>query len=311
MPHTSDGREEPKRRRSSAHKPKYDPHYRSNATEHHHKAAKGLQKLVRGDSGRKVAELAKQKKKEAEKKRHREQQKKAKERGIKGQPQDSDGEEQSFNYDSGRAESASKKHEHKKHTHEVRAEPGAYNHFTSANKNKVHVVDDHSSHSGNNRRQGGLGDNYLVDRNVPGRRDPRDRTESDEPFSDLEAGSPDKPEHLVIFDGDDEETKAYKAKLNYLADQKHKEKNNGGKGGGGGGGDDDDDAKTDAKDDCCVLSCLGVVVLGYYGLCAYLWIEVSPLIAVFLGLLCPLGLIFTVKSWNTAKKEGKRAIFLW
>jgi hypothetical protein len=247
------------RRKSNAHKLKYDPsrqlHQVEHAEDHHHHATKAIQRLHRGNSGRKLAEEEKKAKakKEAEKERQRAQQRARKEKGMKGQPEEEEsslhmlgavGNDLNSNAKRNEAEQADGK-KHKKGGG-TRAAPGAYNHFTAANAHKVHV--DNPA-----ERRGGYGDNYLVDVDAP----PSSGRSSGDSGDDLEA-----QKKLVIHPHDDEETKAYKAKLNYLNDQKRQKHK---KGADPDPADDEATTRTDAADDCCVLSTLGCFLLAYYG----------------------------------------------
>jgi len=160
---------------------------------------------------------------------------------------------------------------------------------------------------GANNRFARAGDNYLEDRSEVHESIGRVRHDTcDDEDADIEKAL--QSERLVIYAADDDETKAYKAKLNYLADKKAKEAKATKNGETPAG---DPKPLTDEKDDFCVLGCLGVCVLMYYGGCAFLWIEVNPLIAVFLGVVCPFTLAWLLKGWKQAKKDGKKALFLW
>ena len=154
----------------------------------------------------------------------------------------------------------------------TRAAPGAYNHFTAANAHKVHV--DNPA-----ERRGGYGDNYLVDVDAP----PSSGRSSGDSGDDLEA-----QKKLVIHPHDDEETKAYKAKLNYLNDQKRQKHK---KGADPDPADDEATTRTDAADDCCVLSTLGCFLLAYYGFVFWVGLAAGQgMLAIALGVGLPLML---------------------
>jgi len=132
---------EKKRRKQEAHRLKYNfkagPYA---ANEDHHHGATKIGALVRGGSARRLA------KREAEKQKQRTQLNNQKAKGMKGQPPDAI-EDRALVFENpveSRAVQHEKKKEEEKHAprkkpHETRAAPGAYNHYSGKNKNKVHV----------------------------------------------------------------------------------------------------------------------------------------------------------------------------
>ena len=113
---------------------------------------------------------------------------------------------------------------------------------------------------------------------------------------------------------DDDDTKAYKARQSYLANKGEREEqqaNDLEEGEARAGGGDDVPTRTNPEDDFCVLSCLGFSLILYYGFCVFLWIAVHPIFAVMLGVGAPVMLWWLLRAFKQAKKEGKRAMFLW
>ena len=115
-----------------------------------------------------------------------------------------------------------------------------------------------------------------------------------------------KKKRLEIYEDDDEETRAYKLKLNTLAkEQKDVERHH-----------KEVHAKVEehsASDDKKCICLVGIFLGGYYAACIWMLLQGGGLaiLAVILGIMAPAMLIWLVCSWRKAKKEGKRAIFKW
>ena len=115
-----------------------------------------------------------------------------------------------------------------------------------------------------------------------------------------------KKKRVEIYEDDDEETRAYKLKLNALAmEQKDVERHH-----------KQVHAKVEvpsASDDRKCICLAGMFLGGYYATCIWMLLEGGglALLAISLGVGAPAMLIWLVCSWRKAKKEGKRAIFKW
>jgi len=115
-----------------------------------------------------------------------------------------------------------------------------------------------------------------------------------------------KKKKLEIYADDDDETRAYKLKLNSLAiEQKeveshHKQVH----------GIIDEPSK---EDDYKCFCYAGTIFVAYYGACIWMVSTRGPLmlVGIALGVGVPIMLIWLVVTWRQAKREGKRAIFKW
>ena len=128
-----------------------------------------------------------------------------------------------------------------------------------------------------------------------------------------------KKHHVEINDDDDDETRAYKIKLNYLSDEKKREELGIKEGDLGSLSHKKGECgavaepKTNPAFDCASLCCFFSTIGAYYGFCVYLVILGGGhiIIAACLGIGVPGALIWLVSGWKKAKAENKRAIFLW
>ena len=70
-------------------------------------------------------------------------------------------------------------------------------------------------------------------------------------------------------------------------------------------------SRTEAKDDCRVLSTVALVVVAFYIIIFNFVAKASMFTALLFGAIIPIGLILMTFAWRQAKKEGKQRIFLW
>ncbi len=262
------------------------------AESNHHTAATHLQKLVRGNSARKLKE-----KREKEKARMRQQianQKAVRARDVE--------------------------------TYEEREEKGATSvadakHMldTAENSRKEHHRNhdrlghgDHNQHHHSKPTRASVGAfGAYVAGDTEMHESPRLTKQDEEEMKKV------KGKHIEIYASDDEVTKAQKAKMNYLADKKAREeykenllergelKKKSAK-------SVQNEPKTDEANDNTVLSCLCIFLLLYYGTLVWIGIEMGMwAVSIIAGIILPFGVYQTVKTWKTAKSQGKRAIFLW
>ncbi|GMH65932.1 hypothetical protein TL16_g04316 [Triparma laevis f. inornata] len=314
-------KEEKRKKRAIEHSHKYDPrsHWSPPAGHVCHpdnkitKAAIHVQKLVRGDSARKLAEKEKKKKEKTKRRKSGAGYANILRLGLNKQ------QKLELAYQEGYLETnmdkASKKNAADLERSERKRERMRSEHGGRSTKKTSHFGEENDSDD---------------DRSIAG--SDAGSEHSSRYSMDLESGMTHaqykkikqietefKKHHIEIYDDDDEETRAYKIKLNYLSDEKKrgemgiKEGDLGSLSHKKGEREAIAEPRTNPANDCAILCCLLVFIGAYYGFCVYLVIQGGALIivAAVLGIGVPGGLIWLTAGWKKAKKENKRAIFLW
>ena len=116
---------------------------------------------------------------------------------------------------------------------------------------------------------------------------------------------------LIIENKDDSDTVAYKTKLNNMAQARRAKEIQEIDGEGEAKPLSITDSKKERTKDYLVILFFGSLFVGFYGFVWHLWSTNNRFFAIAIGVIAPMLFGFQLTSWRKAKKEGKQALWKW
>ena len=116
-----------------------------------------------------------------------------------------------------------------------------------------------------------------------------------------------KPEHLVVYGGDDQATIKYKEKINSLSDEKYRKEIDAIE--RGVSVDTPNSLKLQKKADCMLIFLWGIALSSWLGLVVWLFFTSEYFFGVAIGVVFPVTVVWYLVTWRKAKIDGRDVIF--